>query len=681
MLEPRELLAATYYVSATGNDNADGRSAQTAWRTIARVNGKNWNPGDRVLFQGGKTFTVSGTAGPELLTNAGFESGLSNWSDTMGTRAAGAAPTSVAHGGVNSIRLSGSGDVVRAQEVTAQLKGNQAYKMSVWTKTASPGSGDRRVGITFYLNGQAIATHYKGFRSTSWAQTQWEFVSPGSFDKAVVWVSRKGDASTFYADDVSLKSIPNGIQLDSTDAGTAQSPVIIGSYGAGRATIDARDGIGLWAFNVGGLSVQNLIFTGSWDAYKGSGANAGVGIDFVNTLASNTKLSFIRVDNVETKKFRWAGIRVGGWNGKSGFRDVRITNSIAHENGDAGILIRGEFSRTSTAYANENVYIAGVKAYENNGIPNKGGNSGSGIQLTDTLGGTIERCVAHHNGDLNNYTEGGPVGIWAFDASKTTIWYNESYANKTGSGKDGAGFDLDGGVTNSTLEYNYSHDNDGPGFLLCQFTGARTWGKNSVRYNISQNDARRNVYGAVTFTGGTGLANAILEQNTLYVSASKTGGTASGVRITSSGPGIKVRNNIIQTAGGAPVVDAASSSNSVAFNGNDYWSSGSSLRIRWGSSQYSSLPNWRSSTGREKSGSALTGLSVDPRLSAAGKGGTLGDAWKLSSLSAYRLRSDSPLINASVSLASSWTGYTSLPTDFFGKTFTTRRDIGASEYA
>lgn len=44
---------ATYYVSPSGNDNADGNSPQTAWRTVAKVNGSSLKPGDNVLFQRG----------------------------------------------------------------------------------------------------------------------------------------------------------------------------------------------------------------------------------------------------------------------------------------------------------------------------------------------------------------------------------------------------------------------------------------------------------------------------------------------------------------------------------------------------------------------------------------------------------------------------------------------------
>src|SRR6185369_3699922 len=113
--------------------------------------------------------------------------------------------------------------------------------------------------------------------------------------------------------------------------------------------------------------------------------------------------------------------------------------------------------------------------------------TGNGIFFKDVDGGMIEHCSAYNNGALNKNAGGGPVGIWAIFSNNITIQYNESYQNHTRA-NDGNGFDLDGGVTNSRMQYNYSHDNDGGGYLLYQFTGARAFGSNICRYNISQND-------------------------------------------------------------------------------------------------------------------------------------------------------------------------------------------------
>lgn len=46
-----------YYVSSEGNDSNDGKSPQTAWKSIEKVNSVDFQPGDTILFEGGKTFT------------------------------------------------------------------------------------------------------------------------------------------------------------------------------------------------------------------------------------------------------------------------------------------------------------------------------------------------------------------------------------------------------------------------------------------------------------------------------------------------------------------------------------------------------------------------------------------------------------------------------------------------
>ena len=46
----------TYFVSPDGNDAASGLSVKDAWKTIAKVNTVVFQPGDKVLFESGKTF-------------------------------------------------------------------------------------------------------------------------------------------------------------------------------------------------------------------------------------------------------------------------------------------------------------------------------------------------------------------------------------------------------------------------------------------------------------------------------------------------------------------------------------------------------------------------------------------------------------------------------------------------
>ena len=679
-LESRRLLAATYYVSPAGDDAADGRSPQTAWRTIERVNGKNWNPGDAVLFEGGQTFTVQGSEGANVVLNPAFDLGLTGWNEPLGSPPGNSIVNETAdRAGGAALVLSASVAATRGQDVTASLAGGQTYRVSGWTKVDNPGSGLRQFGVTFSFNGQQVARYYRGFRGTEWFKTDFAFVAPGTFDQATLWITRSGDNSTVFADDITISSLPNGLVFDHTDSGTVEYPFIIGSYGDGKATIHAGDGIGLWGHNISGIRVQNLKFNGSWNYLTGSGGNAGVGIDFLNTRDDNSRLEFVNVEKVEVRGFQWAGVRVGGWAAKSGFRTVLITDSLARGNGDYGFHIRGEFDRNSDLYANEKVYIARSQAVDNSGVPGRAASSGSGFHMSDTFMGTVERCVAHHNGALGDYEGGGAFGIWAFDAAKITLQFSESYSNKTGSSRDGGGFDLDGGVTQSVVQNNYSHDNDGAGILAGQFNGMRPWGRNIIRYNISQNDARKNAYGAVTLSGPPGPYNLMVEHNTIFITPSP-GAQPTGIRLKHAGTGVNLRNNIVQTTGGLSVVDADSAAAFAQFNGNAFWSTGAALRFRWSGVNYNSLTAWQAGTGREMIGDVPTGFVVDPQLAAPGTAGTLNSGYRLNQLDQYRLLPTSPLVNAAVVLASAHKSYTPPDFDFFAFNLPPAgRDVGAAE--
>ena len=73
----------------------------------------------------------------------------------------------------------------------------------------------------------------------------------------------------------------------------------------------------------------------------------------------------------------------------------------------------------------------------------------------------------------------GPVGIWADEASNVTIQYCISHPINTAKGaKDGGGFDFDGGITNSIIQYCLSYENQGAGYGLFQYAGASPWHNN-----------------------------------------------------------------------------------------------------------------------------------------------------------------------------------------------------------
>jgi hypothetical protein len=296
--------------------------------------------------------------------------------------------------------------------------------------------------------------------------------------------------------------------------------------------------------------------------------------------------------------------------------------------------------------------------------------------------GLIENTVAHHTGSANIHC-GGPGGIWTWDSNNITIQFCESYSNSSGTGCDGLGFDLDGGVTNSLMQYNYSHDNDGAGYLLGQYDNARPWSNNVVRYNISENDGKTNAGGITLFKGaGTTMNGVKIYNNTVYTSPSAANPAMAAFRILQWNTGItgaEVYNNIFQTTGGASLVDIPSGY-SAYFAGNLYWSSGGAFKIKYQGTTYSNLTTWRTATGNEKSGSLTTGIVADPMLMGAGSGITVYPN-ATSQLASYKFAGASPAIDAGLNLATLFSINVGTR-DYFGNAapFGAASDIGACEH-
>ena len=128
---------------------------------------------------------------------------------------------------------------------------------------------------------------------------------------------------------------------------------------------------------------------------------------------------------------------------------------------------------------------------------------GDGITVRDTDGALIEHNLVR---DCRYQNTGYNVGIWPFEAANTVLQYNEAY--ETHGTTDGQGLDCDHASSNSVMQYNYSHNNEG-GFMLIMggypHTGA------TVRYNISQNDRDKTFEFAQGCPKGTMIYN-----NTIY---------------------------------------------------------------------------------------------------------------------------------------------------------------------
>jgi hypothetical protein len=266
-----------------------------------------------------------------------------------------------------------------------------------------------------------------------------------------------------------------------------------------------------------------------------------------------------------------------------------------------------------TQYDNADLYIAYCVAENNPGDPTVlKDHSGNGILANSVKGGIIEYCEAFNNGWDMPWTGNGPVGIWIWDCTDFIIQYCIAHDNKTNPvAGDGGGFDFDGGVSNSIMQYNLSYNNEGCGYGLYEFGAAKVWENNTIRYNISQDDGIING-GAVGIwkddNRGT-MRNCEIYNNTFYNSA-ENGPT---IWLYDHYPGFNFRNNIFIYNG--TFLDENQKLEGEVFHGNIFWNLAGGLGI----DNYKTIEEWAAATGQEMLNNELAGLFIDPGLNQPGK--------------------------------------------------------------
>ena len=382
------------------------------------------------------------------------------------------------------------------------------------------------------------------------------------------------------------------IKLTSDDNGLPGRPLVITSSGKKKATINAGDGEGLLAANTSFLKIVSLQFEGS-----GIATNKGSGIHVYanDSIIAPTDVEII---NCDVKGFNSFGIGFGA-NDKishKGYQNVRITHCNVSENGQAGISSYG----SQLGFQHRNFYIANCKVFQNRGIPSKTENhSGNGIVMAMIDGLLIENCEAFKNGSDNRCTAGGPVGIWVWMCKNAIIQYCVSHDNYAGLTKDGGGFDIDGGASNCILQYNYSYNNEGAGYLLAEFGAMFPFANNIVRFNISVNDGRKNGYGAISIWGAAkqySVTNTYIYNNTIYVDDRKVV-NGKPAAITLLGPhfsNVVVANNVIATKGNVNMINADTPVKESAFLllHNNYFSYNNQYSFQYGEKKFNSLQAW-----------------------------------------------------------------------------------------
>ncbi len=453
------------------------------------------------------------------------------------------------------------------------------------------------------------------------------------------------------------QSFPGNLHLTASDAGSPEAPVVIGSRGPGRAELLAGNGNGITVENAANVRLENLVVHGA-----GRTHNTGYGVLCDNLRTNGPRLTNLVIQGLEVAGFGVQGILISGM--RAGWEQVRVRDCALHDNLRGGMEVAGRLPYDTAEYAHADVVVERCRAYDNTGDPNYARNhSGSGIVLYQVDGGVMRRCTAWNNGALGDNRAGGGVGLWVCAARRVAIEECESFGNRT-RGLDGGGFDLDGGCEECLLQYNYSHDNDGPGLMVYTYPYASHHDRaNIVRFNVSANDARRGRRYAGLWVQADGRTMSGLEiyNNTVVMAA----GGAQAAFVRATGVEARLRNNLFLAAGETVPLRVQDPTPGVRCEGNFYWRGGAAFDLPWGDAHYKSLAEFRAATGQESALPGGSGAAQDPLLTPLPPGLAPAQEVGLEKLTAYTPLPDSPVLAGGLDLAAA--GFPAAPRDLRGR--------------
>ncbi len=480
-------------------------------------------------------------------------------------------------------------------------------------------------------------------------------------------------------------------------SGTAHLPIAVSAYGSGALPrIIGEDAPAVALRNVSDWTIDDLDLTQTGQRPQALDAGNVTGTDlnpdadrFMKAVVDVRALgprgmqncaAACRVRNIKLKDLivhdgQWDGIYVGAGfqeasDGVFGSIDgVTIQDVEARNNQGSGIVVAGTFTKT-VRYEATNVRVLDSLAY---------GNGGDGVVLGQVDHGLIQGNRCAYNGSIRNASN----GCWSWDSKDIAIQFNEADHNMTPlentQAKDGGGFDLDMGSVDSVLQYNWSYDNQGEGYLL------ESWPIGSgfkccisrnltMRYNVSEGDGKKDA-GGIEIYGG--VRSAWIYNNTVtYVAvraADNVLGTGGDLTTTSFGgragiPEANVDNNIFVSNGslvGAaddPLV-TSDGAGRFRFDNNLWFRAEGGVAFDWGKSEITNWAGW-AALGFDPHGQNTDALLTGP----AGSGPT-GD----------ELRPGSPAIGAGEDLVGAPMRMGGR--DYFGSSVPqgSRYDVGAVE--
>lgn len=417
--------AATYYVDAkSGSDSNIGTSPESAWKSIARVNQRQFEPGDSILFKRGGIwreqldFPSSGAPGQPIVI------------DVYGS---GATPV-----------ISGA-DVIAAN-AWGSAGVNNEWKASVAT--------------------EPNVVIFEGQKGNKQASEE-------SLREPLDWFWRDGTLTVYAAGNPGQIYPRSGVEAGARMSAinlTGRSYVAIRNIEAtGANAAPYALGSGIWAIAAGRkgpapthLEILHCIVIN----------NAGDGIHLEG--AANTIIDSNVVANNEN-----VGIQVYRSLATFPVSDVTVSNNEVHHNKFIGINTAGCPAGTScrTVTNDNQLAVTRVLIRKNRSYAN-----GAGIYLHQTNDSVVSENISYENRDTRRKGEGYCVGLSG--SSSNIVEKNECY----GAAHAGIELSIDisrpaVGSSDNLVRYNVVHDNGSNG-LMTDYNPSRD---NKFLYNLVYN--------------------------------------------------------------------------------------------------------------------------------------------------------------------------------------------------
>jgi len=377
-------------------------------------------------------------------------------------------------------------------------------------------------------------------------------------------------------------------------SGTSTSPITLGDYGTGTLPwIQAGANNAVYLNDQAGWVIQNLHVS----SQLGGGQSAGFSGLFIDSHV--TTQSYFRILGVESSG-NWFGLHIGLYKPKNsvdnGTLDDMIIDGVnTHDNDGAGIEISGNWKGNATGTTdppfNTNITVRNTLSHDN---------GRDGILIAATNGGLAEHNTVYHNG----LSENDRYGIWPWDARNVTVQFNEVYNMQSNSTKGAGGLDCDWHDMNCVMQYNYTHDDQGPGILLIG-DGSESLDGCTVRYNIFERESLSLNQNGVILPFGS-VKNCKVYNNTVYFNNTTNTVTGNGGSYAllawtwggfGNGSNNTISNNIFYLAptAGYPLsargarIETGEIGSGIVYDHNLWYSTDGNIRYDYGGTIYSTV--------------------------------------------------------------------------------------------